>query len=268
MRLHRSPIFALAALASAGAQTITVRQPDTTGLQLIGSQSPDFQSAVAAVIAQPLAPQFAAYIPFMVVLKNGSGQPLAAYGFWWAIDPVPNQRTGGNGNGESFPSYEDGFLQPGASVIAMPGMTLRRAPTPQELDAMERNLRVVSGLQRAMMVQISLNYAVLASGQFVGADVRGDFPEIAGQFSGWRPVAASIQSQLANGVPFETIVAGLQQIRYQPISGTSKATRDWAAQAAADEARHLIKLYQRSGKDAVQTMVNQQLQTPEIVVHR
>jgi hypothetical protein len=268
VRLHRFAILAVAAFASVKAQTVTVTPPGVSGLQLIGSQSPEFQRALAAVISQPLAPQFAAYIPFMVVLKNGSAQALAGYGFWWAIDPVPNRRTGGNGNGESFPSYKDGFLQPGASVLAMPGMILRHAPGQEALDAMERKLRIVSGLQRAKVVEVLLNWAVLASGQFVGPDVRGEFPEIAGEFSGWRPVAVSVQSQLANGVPFETILAGLQQIGDQPVSGNSKTSRDWTAQAGADEARHLVKLYQRSGAEAVRTLVNQQLQTPEIVVYR
>lgn len=73
---------------------------------------------------------------------------------------------------------------------------------------------------------------------------------------------------MANGAPFAEIAANLEQIETQPIAGASKETRDWDAQVRSTQARKLLKLYQRSGAQAVRERVAQQLQMPRIVVHR
>jgi hypothetical protein len=43
---------------------------------------------------------------------------------------------------------------------------------------------------------------------------------------------------------------------------------DWNEQVRKTQARHLLKLYQKSGLQAVRNLVEQQLQQPDISFHR
>jgi len=166
--------LALAFLPLANSQTVSVVQPDATDLQLVGAQSPGFQDALAAVLSPQISSQLFAYLPFTVVLKNTSRQALAGYRFWWAINPAPDQRTGGRGDGLLFITDTSGYLQPGASAVAMPQFILTHDPGTDLLEEMQQQQSsILSGLQRARVIGISLDSAIFASGQFVGPDVGG-----------------------------------------------------------------------------------------------
>lgn len=267
MRHIRLASIVLAALPCASAQTVTVIQPGIPGLELIGSQSPDFQTALAAVISPELLPQLAAYIPLTVILKNNSPQALAEYMLWWTIDLQPNRRTGGWGAGWISPKSTDAYLQPGAAIAAVPGFVFTRNTSTLPLAAMERR-HLLSGFDKAQTVAVLLDSATFASGQNIGPDIHGQLADKAATFSAWRPVDVAVQSQLANGVPFDEIAPSLEQIRDEPTAHTSKATRDYSALVRATEALQLLNLYKRSGAQAVRDRVDQQLQMPQIVVHR
>jgi hypothetical protein len=80
-------------------------------------------------------------------------------------------------------------------------------------------------------------------------------------------VDSDVQSKLATGESFESIAVGLSRIANQTIEG-SRASRDWNAAVQATEARQLLKLYQKSGIQAVRDRIQRQLQQPAIMVHR
>jgi hypothetical protein len=259
------PLALLAILPYANAQTVTVVQPDVPSLQLIGSQSPDFATAAAAIVSPQTLQQLAAALPLAVVLKNGSAQPLIGYRLRWAVGATMNQRSHGMGTGMFSPKSPDA-LQPGAAVLFVPGFLLTHEPSPEEL---QRLLQAQSSAQYSWppgkTIGIGLDSVILASGQFLGPDVENNFAHDVASSTAWRSVDANVQAQIANGVPFVAIAAGLQQIRDQPISA---ATTDWTARVQSTEARQLIKLYDRSGAQAVADRIHSQLALPEITVHR
>lgn len=215
--------------ASAWAQIVTVTQPGTLGLALIGSQSPEFQSALLAVISRPLAPQFAAYVSA---------------------------------------TSEDGFVQTGKSVLLTPGFIVSQEPPATTLDRLERGFAAISRLQRAKIVGISVDSAVFASGQFVGPGVLENFARIAAQFSAWRIVDTAVQPQLAKGTPAEQIEASLETLANQQAMATARSKKDWNAVMQAEEARRLLLLLQRRGADVLGSQIAERLRMPAIAVHR
>jgi hypothetical protein len=124
-------------------------------------------------------------------------------------------------------------------------------------------VQTLTGLQQGKTVGISLDSAIFASGQFVGPDVRGNFAQFQAMFTAWRGVDVQVQSEIQAGKSFAAIATQLSGINSQ-----TTAPRDWNAQDRATEARQLLKLYQRSGAQALSDTVRQRLQQPEIQIYR
>ena len=78
-------ILALAAVPTGWAETVTVVQPETAGVELIGPQSSEFQTYLQAAISPEVVRQFSAWLPYAVVLRNNSSQPLVAYHIKWRL---------------------------------------------------------------------------------------------------------------------------------------------------------------------------------------
>lgn len=266
MRAYRTTLLALALLPRALAQTVSVAPSEIPGLTLIGPQSSDFQSGLTAIVGSPLPPEFAAYLPFTVVLKNGSAEPVVACHVCWAADPVPNRRSGGVDIGMESNYGTSEYLKPGASVAVLPFRDFAAPPSPDALAGMERHLRTAVSLQKAKNVVISIDSAIFASGLFAGPDTRGNFNRQLADFSAWRAVDSGVQSQLAQGTPFETIASQLQQLASQTVAPA--ATRDWNQAEQAQQAALLLRQYKKHGAQAVANLVNQQLQAPVINVHK
>ncbi len=87
-------ILILAVIPFGWAQTITIVQPEAAGVELIGSQSPEFQTCLHAALSPDVVKQFSAWLPYTVVLRNNSPQPPVAYHIKWALDPPRMGRMG------------------------------------------------------------------------------------------------------------------------------------------------------------------------------
>jgi hypothetical protein len=78
-------LLALAAVPTGWAETVTVVRPATAGVELIGPQSSEFQTYLQAAISPEVVRQFSAWLPYAVVLRNNSSQPLVAYHIKWRL---------------------------------------------------------------------------------------------------------------------------------------------------------------------------------------
>jgi hypothetical protein len=132
---------------------------------------------------------------------------------------------------------------------------------------LQRQGSLLSGFQVGKAVTISLDYAIFASGQFVGPDTIGRFSQVVAEFTAWRTVDSEVQSKLAAGESFDTIAVILSGIASQTLN-SSRNPRDWNAQVQASEARLLLGLYHVGGVQAVSNQLEQQLQQPAVLVHR
>ncbi len=259
----RLAIITLNVIPSGWAQQVTTIPPDAAGIELIGSQAPDFRASVEAVVGPQALPQLGPYLPFTVVLKNNSSQVLVGYYVQWTI----NGSGGGSGIGTLATKGPDQYLKPGAAVVLIPGFELTKTPSAEMQASMLRKTSALSVFQSARTIAISLDSAIFSSGEFVGPDTRKNFAQDAAYFSAWRAVDSDVQSKLATGESFDFIAVGLSQIANQTIEG-SRASRDWNAEVQATEARQLLKLHEKSGIQAVRDRLQQQLQQPTVLVHR
>lgn len=261
-------LFAAGALCAA-AQTLAVTPPDLPGLELLGPGSVGYEAGLAAILGSPLPPQLAAYLPYAVVLKNGSNQALVAYHIRWAIDPRPNQpRTGGAETGVLATTGTSLYLQPGQLVVAIPMRILNQAPSAALLADLEQHPGSLARWSKAKNIVVSLDSVILQSGQFIGPDVGGNFNQDAASFSSWRTVYNMVEDQLTNGVPFADIVPALEQIASQQPPPAPRESRNWDLIERAATARHLVNVYQRRSAQAATEMVSQQLQSPVVLVHK
>jgi hypothetical protein len=256
-------LFAFAALSltfggSGWPQTVTVQQPDAAGIELIGSQSPEFMGYVEQVLGAGGLQGMMEWLPFAVVLRNNSSQAVIGYDVRWGIN---GGRAGHSVGGMSIYGADGNSLKPGAAVVALPVMVFTEAPSAERQASLQRNVRVLAGLQQSKTVEISLDSAIFASGQFVGPDVQGRFAQDQSAFTAWRSVDIQVQSEIQGGEPFANIATQLNSIANQR---TAPSAGDWNARDQATEARQLLKLYQRSGAQALSETVQQ----PEIQVHR
>jgi hypothetical protein len=117
---------------------------------------------------------------------------VVAYYIQWGI----NSSTSGTGFGiTAGPSSETlgrggpGVLKPGTAVVVMPSfVVLTNSLSASTLPNMERQEGNLLALRKARSVTISMDSAVLASGQFSGPDTMGLFPHLVSSFSAWRDV--------------------------------------------------------------------------------
>jgi hypothetical protein len=260
MRLFVFAALSLALHIPGWSQTVTVQPPQASGLELIGPQSPEFAGYVEQVLGPAGFQGMMEWQPYSVVLKNNSSQAVIGYTFRWGFN-------GSHGNysvgGLSIYGPNADSLQPGAAVIALPQWVLTQAPSSELQASLPRSAALLARLEEAKTLEISLDAAIFASGQFVGPDVLGHFARDQAEFTAWRSVDAQVQSAIQTGQSFDAITAQLSGI----ISQTT-ASQDPNGRVRATEARQLLKLYQRSGAQALSQLVQQHLQQPEIQIHR
>jgi hypothetical protein len=263
MRFTGLAVLTLTVIRAIGAQTVSIVQPEVPGIELIGSQSPEFRQSLEAVAGPEAFGQLGVWLPFAVVLKNNSAQALVGYQVLWWENTGERWTVGG-----VSPFSSKGYLEPGQAVAFLPLYPLgtQGEDVPARL-RQEKFTNIFAQLQRAGTITVSLDSAIRASGQFSGPDTKGDFAQNQAAFTAWHDVDADVQSRLAAGESFDSIAAALSQTASQTI-GTPAAAKDWQAQERAAHARQLLRTYQSKGANAVRDLVQQQLQMPVILVHR
>jgi hypothetical protein len=265
----RSAILIVAFALASFAQNIVIVPAPVSGLNLIGSQSPEFQATLAAVVGSDFSTQLTNWLPLAVVVKNNTSRTVVACNFVWSFDGIA--RGGGFAVSLESPKGSANRLQPGASVVALPTDILTQPPGPALQTAIlgkqSRNLTgLLSGLDRGQTLTIFLDYVIFDDGQFVGPDVRNAFAREAAAFSAWRAVDQSVQSQLAVGESFDSVAASLSAAAAQWPAAAQ--TNNWNAETQATEARQLLKFYERNGGPALSGLIQQELALPVVVVHR
>jgi hypothetical protein len=108
-----------------------------------------------------------------------------------------------------------------------------------------------------------LRFGDLRLGPIRGPDVAGPFTQDQAKFTAWRRIDGQIESEIEMSEPYEDIATKLDSIRYR-----TSPRGDWNLRARITEARQLLKLYQRSGSQALHDTVQEHLRQPAIQVYR
>jgi hypothetical protein len=164
MRLLALAVLSLMAVLPGWSQTVTIQQPDAPGIVLISSQSPGFMEYVEQVLGAGGLQGMMEWQPFAVVLKNNSSQALIGYDVRWGVN---GSRGGCSVGGMSIYGADGNSLKPGAAVVALPVTVFTEAPSAERQASVQRNVRILAGLQQGKTVEISLDSAIFRSPDLV-----------------------------------------------------------------------------------------------------
>lgn len=275
----------LIAAHSCYSQPVTVQASSIPGIDIVGPQSPEFAAAVPEIVGSEMSglpPGIAPWLPYAVVVRNNSSEPLAgmcvvytavpaafldrspgpcALWFWFAFGIRP-------------PGAWAFRLQPGKAVLVFPHWILKepsdlkpdRSPDhkPDRSVADARGLQSLPNYQRAKSLTISVDNVVFASGQFAGPDAATQYPRFQSLVAAPRMVATTLLEKKASATIADTL-GWLQTLA--PQASIMDAPAYYGHQAGA-EAVELLKVYDGKGEAALYSMAAKVLEEPLFPLHR
>jgi hypothetical protein len=174
-------------LVGAAAQQLTVELPAIPGIELVGPQSPEFETLVTQIVGPERPMGLAASLPYGVIIRNKTSQGIAAIDtVWTAGDQILL-----NAADQMF-SRPILFVKPDQAVLAVPPGILQNP----------RQLRIFSdgtieghrlnNFKNPGNVTISVDAVVFESGQFAGGDRYGAFEQWDAQIQAPRDLATAV----------------------------------------------------------------------------
>lgn len=251
------------------AQTLTVHPSAIPGVEIIGSQSPDYAAAVDRILLPPRAPALDAWLPYGIVLKNETAQSVYGVAVRWNLTEdgshgttvgrfiAPHRRTMAPG--------ESALLLASIGDLRLPGddtplpVPFRLAPPPDFVARPDVNL---THYLRARGVEINLDGVVFASGQFVGPDTAKEYEEWVAETTVPSQVASKVLAMKAAGESTDSIVAWLR------TASQPEATRDFTVRATRRTAGQLLRRYQLQGEPGLYKAAQVEAQPPTPQLYR
>ena len=243
-------------------QQVAIAPSTIGGIQLAGPQSPNFTAMVAEIVGPDQPPAFTEALPYGVVIRNNSAQPLAAVCVVWTGTFNP-QAAGPIGSWREWFANPSSQIAPGQSVVAVPSGGI--LSTPRDLNRYARRGSVSSlrTVQQAHAIEVSLDGVVFASGQFLGPDTYHEYEDSQAQLTVPRSVAATLLQKRDTGT-ISDVVTWLQALDAQSQPGTS----DLNARQRGGAARGMLAYYRNKGEAALYQMAENVVQLPVFPLHR
>jgi len=167
--VSRSCPWRFSHLPYANAQTVTVSSPTPQACNSSAPNPPTSPTAAACIVSPPNPATNRTLSPLRRSLQDASPQPLMAYTIPLDGDR-PIRRTCGYGRRRELTEKSRRFfLQAGAAVRGSAASSMKNAPGPVVLQQLQEQMRQ-SQWEAAKRSAISLDSAILASGQYVGPD--------------------------------------------------------------------------------------------------
>ncbi len=256
-------------------QPLTVQPSTIPGIGIVGPQSPDFAAAVPEILGSDvsdLPPVIGPWLPYAVVVRNNSSQPLAGMCIVFTAAPGVFLDRGPGPCALWFasailpPGTRSFQLQPGKAVLAFPHWILQQPSDlkPYRSLSDEKGLQSLPNYQRAKGLTVSVDNVVFASGQFVGPDTTTQYPRFQSLITAPRMVATTVLEKKAGGT-IADILAWLQTLA--PQASVMDGPAYYGHQVGA-EAREMLKVYDGKGEAALYSMAANILQEPLFPLHR
>jgi hypothetical protein len=268
-------VLVLLAQGLAGqSQTVTVAPSTIPGVEIIGPENSAYSSAIDQILGTTRSEALNAWLPYGVVVKNGSAQPIVALAVQWAA-----MDASGRALTKAFlldRSIAPGTTQiaVGESVVAIPRLIVMGGS--RKVDLPEFQLTPPAGFvppvdhelprfQTAQTVQATLDGVVFASGQFVGPDTAQEYENIQADLIGPVEVAAKILAMQAAGEPIAKVVALLRTVA--EVTSARQESLDKTTIAAGRAARGLLGNYERLGEQSMYQLAQSEAK-PVIQLYR
>ena len=256
-------------------QPLSVQSSTVPGIEIAGSESPGFAAAVTEILGSQvsdLPPVIGPWLPYAVVVRNNSSQPVAGMCVVFAAHPaVPLDRGPGPCAlwfaSATLPLGTRSFqLQPGRAVLAFPHWILQQPGDLKPFRSLsdEKGLQSLPNYQRAKGLTVSVDNVVFASGQFVGPDTATQYVRFQSLVTAPRAVAQTLLEKKASGTIADTL-EWLQTLA--PQASLMDAPAYYGHQVGA-EAREMLKVYDAKGEAALYSMAENILREPLFPLHR
>lgn len=244
---------------AANSQQLTIQPSSVPDHEIVGPQSPQFDTVVSAIVGPDRPTGLAASLPFGIVIRNSSPEALAAIDIVWTRDGDNHVLL--NATEQRFPR-PDQFIKPGQAVLAIPPGLL---DDPRQLRIFSEppggnRLESFAGVNKATVVVDSVVYG---SGRFVGADRYRAFERWQAQLNAPKELATTVLQKKQTesiGEIVSWIDSLAQPRRYQ--SG------DEATQETALAARRLQLAYRRQGEAGLYSRAAAMAAQPAFPLHR
>ena len=249
-------------------QTVTVQPSTIPGIEIVGPQDSGFAAAVADTVGSDMPPILKPWLPYGVVVKNNSLQPLAGICVVWTRDLNAGPLGYLGGPCATWLERKPFQLQPGRTILAFPDWIL------QEPGALKpfRDPKLLSnwkdGLanyQRAHTLAVSLDSVVFASGQFAGPDATYQYQRSQARINAPRSVATALLEKKATGT-ISDILGWLQTLASQPLCVYDHS--DFNRCLSGEAARAMLKVYKDTGEAALYLKAENILQAPAFPLHQ
>ncbi len=234
----------------------------------MGPQSPEYATQVDQIFGAIRSEYLNAWLPFGVVLHNGTSQKIVAVAMRWDATNAKGQANRAGMQLEAFsdPAHQ---LPPGKIGVTLPSMVLFmegwKLPAQYQLTPPRGYAPNSDGIlphyQSAQSVKAMLDGVVFASGQFVGPNTTQAYEGYLADTTVPPQVASKVLEMKAAGVPIADVVAWLETTAANPHGGTKTAT------VTARTARSLLAQYKRKGESSLCQVAQSQAQ-PVIHLYR
>ena len=248
-------------------QTVSVVPSSITGVEILGPESPQYGPYLDQIIGPARSPLLSAWLPYGVVLRNCTAQPLMAVAVHWEV-------TGADGPAGKFTieatawDRPDHRLAAGKNAVAIPVLLFQegsRLPPQYQLNppagAPLGSTGSLPRFQSAQTIKVNLDGVVFPSGQFVGPDLSHEFERDVAFTTVPPQVAAKVLEMRTAGVSIADITAWLS------TASTKVRTGGHSADATAQTAKELLQRYKSKGETALFELAQNESQ-PLIHIHR
>jgi hypothetical protein len=258
-------------------QPVTVQPSSIPGIDIVGPQSSEFAAAVPEILGidmSGLPPGMSPWLPYAVLVRNNSSEPLAGMCIVYAATPTVFLDRGPGPCALWFtspygisPAGARSFrLQPGKAVLVFPHFILKEPGdiNPRRVPADEKWLSSLPNYQRAKRLTISLDDVVFASGQFMGPDIATEYPRFQSILTAPRAVATTLLEKKASA-KIADILTWL--LTLAPQASIMDPPAYYKFQSGA-EAREMLKVYYDKGEAALYSSAATTLEEPVFPLHQ
>jgi hypothetical protein len=237
---------------------MTVAPSTISGVELIGPQSTEYATEVDQIFGAIRSESLNAWVPYGVVLHNGTSQKIVAVAVRWDTTNAKGQTNRASTIQQEAFSEPAHQMSPGKMGVALPSLTLFMEGSKLSPQSGKGNL---PHFQSAQSVKAMLDGVVFASGQFVGPNTTQAYESYLADTTVPPQVASKVLEMKAAGVPIADVVAWLETTAANPRGGTK------AAAVTARSARSLLAEYKRKGESSLCQVAQSQAQ-PVIHLYR
>jgi hypothetical protein len=221
---------------------MVVHPAGVPGVTMTGPQDAQYTGEVNEILGQARPPSMGSWLPYGIVVSNGTSQTIVAVAVRWVIADDKGMLRRYTVPYEMF-GRAPHQIKAGKNVLALFDMPLCDGPPRSALESLlqNRNGRLAE-IQSAKSIDVYLDGVVYASGQFAGPDTMHEYESWQAETTMAPRTAAQVMAKKAAGEATASIVAWLQ------ATAPLEKSHNLDEQVTGRTARQLVQTFNRNGE--------------------